>query len=129
MSKSFATWFASYKVLIAFLEYWISSFFNCFLCWARTLSFIFMFYCKYWPALLSYQYAFFKGGGRDSPSVRPNMSADGWTSVTSSKARGFAPTPVDASKFKIKVILTSYLEQPETFYLDALFWFCKLVLS
>jgi len=43
-----------------------------------------------------------QGGGRDSPSVRPNTSADGWTSVTSSKARGFAPTPVDASKFKIK---------------------------
>ena len=47
-------------------------------------------------------YIFTIGGGRDSPSVRPNTSADGWTSVPS-KTRGFAPTPVDASKFKIKV--------------------------
>ena len=56
---------------------------------------------------------YFQGGGRDSPSVHPNMSADGWTSVTSSKARGFESTPVDASKFKIKV--TSYVKQSETF--------------
>ena len=42
-------------------------------------------------------------GGRDSPSVRP-PNADGWTNVSSSKARGFAPTPVDASKFKLNKV-------------------------
>ena len=40
-----------------------------------------------------------------SPSICLNTSsADGWTSV-STEERGFAPTPVDASKFKIKVLI------------------------
>lgn len=45
-----------------------------------------------------------RGGGRDSPVVRvgQNTSSDGWTSVSSKTNRSFAPTPVDASKFKIK---------------------------